>query len=55
MSMDQTLAYAIFSITLWALGAIISLLIAYWIIRLAVSHSLRSHERWKSENGFERS
>lgn len=38
--------YLIFNIALWALGVILSLLIAYWIIRLAVTHSLRSHHYW---------
>lgn len=50
--MDQNLAFLIFGWTLWALGAIVTLLIAYWVIRLAVTHSLRSHEFWKQKNGF---
>lgn len=48
--MDPELARLTFTIAAWALSTIVTLLIAYWIIRLAVTHSLRSHERWKLKN-----
>ncbi|MDR6866547.1 hypothetical protein J2Y69_001140 [Microbacterium resistens] len=37
-------------VSAWALGVILALLIAYWIIRLAVTHALRSHHRWVLRN-----
>jgi hypothetical protein len=49
--MDQLLAAQVFVYALWALAVIIFLLIAYWIIRLAVTHSLRSHHYWLQRNG----
>lgn len=36
----------ILSVSLWALSVIVALLITYWIIRLAVTHALRSHHYW---------
>ena len=41
----------IFTIASWALGVIISLIIAYWVIRLAVTAALRSHHYWLQKNG----
>lgn len=43
-------AAQLFVIALWALSVIIGLLITYWIIRLAVTHSLRSHHYWLQKN-----
>lgn len=42
------------SITAGLLGFIITLLISYWVIRLAVSHALRSHTRWLEDGGDRR-
>lgn len=39
------------TIAAWLLGVIITLLITYWVIRLAVSHALRSHTRWLEDGG----
>jgi hypothetical protein len=41
----------VISITAGVLGLIITLLITYWVIRLAVTHALRSHVRWVSDGG----
>lgn len=41
----------VISITAGLLGLIITLLITYWVIRLAVTHALRSHVRWVSDGG----
>ena len=49
--MDQVLAAQIFVIALWSLSAIIALLVTYWVIRLAVTHALRSHHDWVQRNG----
>lgn len=32
------------------LGLILALVLAYWVIRLAVTHALRSHATWTAEN-----
>lgn len=45
--MDSSLAAVVMIVTAYALGIILTLLITYWIIRLAVGHALRSHEYWK--------
>jgi len=37
------------SISAWLLGVILSLLVLYFVIRLAVTHALRSHENWKAK------
>lgn len=44
--MDQQLAVVVFAWALWALVAIVSLLVSYWVIRLAVTPALRSHHYW---------
>lgn len=44
--MSMFTANAILGIVIWALGVIVTLLVAYWIIRLAVTHALRSHTDW---------
>lgn len=46
VGMDNANLLLTFYIAAWALGAIISLLVAYWVIRLAVAHGLRSHHYW---------
>lgn len=43
----------VISITAGLLGLIITLLVAYWVIRLAVTHALRSHALW-AQNGGDR-
>lgn len=47
--MDNATLVLILTVSLWALGVIISLLVAYWVIRLGVTHALRSHHYWVSE------
>ncbi|CDK00526.1 hypothetical protein MIC448_260024 [Microbacterium sp. C448] len=46
MTTDTALWLIVFNVALWALVTILSLLVAYLVIRLAVSHALRSHTRW---------
>ena len=41
-------------ITAGLLGLIITLLINYWVIRLAVTHALRTHARWVGGGGDRR-
>lgn len=48
--MDHMLAAQIFAIALWALSIVVTLLVAYWVIRLAITHSLRSHHYWLQKN-----
>ena len=43
---SQTNLMLIFSISLWALSVLVGLIVTYWIIRLAVTHALRSHHHW---------
>ncbi|MFJ4044167.1 hypothetical protein ACIPV2_00290 [Microbacterium sp. NPDC089987] len=46
--------FTLFTIASWAAAAlafIIGLLIMYWVIRLAVTHGLRSHHHWLEDNG----
>lgn len=40
----------IMNIALGALGLILGLLVTYWVIRLAVTHALRSHHYWLQKN-----
>ena len=47
--MDNDIAIQLFYIAAGLLGIIIWLLIMYLIIRLAVTHALRSHEYWKHD------
>lgn len=52
-SMDFNDQIALITIATWAgaaLVSIIGLLISYWVIRLAVTHGLRSHHRWMQQN-----
>ena len=52
-SMDFNDQITLITIATWAgaaLASIIGLLISYWVIRLAVTHGLRSHHRWLQEN-----
>lgn len=49
--MANTDLILVFTITAWLLGVIVTLLITYWVIRLAVSHALRSHTRWLEDGG----
>lgn len=49
--MDPVTASLVFTIAAWLLGTIISLLVLYLVIRLAVSHALRSHQYWLEEQG----
>lgn len=44
MEPDTAALLAIVSASL--LGLIVTLLLTYWVIRLAVTHSLRSHHYW---------
>jgi len=51
--MDLNDTFTLATIAAWtaiALATIISLLILYVVIRLAVSHALRAHHRWRHEN-----
>ncbi|WP_309667719.1 hypothetical protein [Microbacterium paludicola] len=41
-------------ITAGLLGLITTLLINYWVIRLAVTHALRTHARWLGGGGNHR-
>jgi uncharacterized membrane-anchored protein YhcB (DUF1043 family) len=49
--MDQFTFMAIAAWAAWALGFVVGLLILYWVIRLAVTHSLRSHHLWVARLG----
>lgn len=42
------------SVVLYGAGWVILLLLAYAVIRLAVSHALRSHSLWAATGGMER-
>lgn len=44
--MDSATALIVLYAAAGLLGLLINLLICYWIIRLAVSHALRSHTLW---------
>lgn len=41
----------VISVTAGLLGLILTLLTAYWVIRFAVAHALRSHVRWVEDDG----
>ena len=43
-------AYWIISISIWLLGLIIGLLLAYWVIRLAITHGMLSYSRQLAED-----
>lgn len=49
--MDPVLAAQIAVIAAILLGTIIGLLLLYLVVRLAVTHGLRSHYFWMRENG----
>lgn len=44
--MDAITAALIVNWSLWALVTLLSLIVLYWVIRLAVVGALRSHARW---------
>ena len=44
--MDSVLALYIFSGAAYLLAFVLGSLIFYWLIRLAVTHALRSHTTW---------
>lgn len=50
VSMDPLLAAQIAVVAASLLGTIIVLLLLYMVIRLAVTHSLRSHHYWMQKN-----
>lgn len=50
VTMDAVTATLVFTVAAWLLGAIISLLVLYLVVRSAVSHALRSHHYWLEEN-----
>jgi uncharacterized membrane protein YhdT len=41
----------VLSITAGLLGLIVWLLIAYWVLRLAIFHGMRAHTRWVEDGG----
>jgi hypothetical protein len=43
---EQHVAVLALVIAAYALGFIVSALVFYWLIRLAVTHALRSHTYW---------
>jgi len=50
-AMDNTTLVLILTVASWALGVIVSLVIAYWVIRAAVTGALRAHHYWLQKNG----
>ena len=48
--MDPILAAQVAIVEAFLLGTIVGLLLLYLVIRLAVSHALRSHEDWSRSN-----
>ncbi|MCR2817434.1 hypothetical protein NQ166_01145 [Microbacterium sp. zg.Y1090] len=44
--MDSARLYLIMYVAGGTLAIIISLLIAYWVIRLAVTHAMKKHTEW---------
>lgn len=49
MSFD--IATLIAPVTAWMLGTLISLIVLYWVIRLAVVGALRSHDDYRAREG----
>jgi len=47
---DQMDLFIIFSWTATTLAVIVTLLILYFVIRIAVVHALRSHHRWVQQH-----
>jgi hypothetical protein len=53
MIVDPTaspIAYIAFFIALWLLTTLVTLLVLYWVLRLAIFHAMRAHTLW-IENG----
>lgn len=48
--MEPSLAFPLAVTAASLLGLVVSLLISYWVIRLAVTHALRAHDRWQQSN-----
>lgn len=46
---NQLLLATVASFAAWGLGAIVTLLLAYVVIRQGVFHGLRAHTRWIDE------
>lgn len=44
--MDNPTLFLIMSVSAWLLGFIIGLLVLYLVIRLAVTHGMKSYQRW---------
>lgn len=44
--MDAVVASLIVTWSLWGLVTLLSLIVLYWVIRLAIVGALRSHARW---------
>jgi len=51
VGMDNATLVLILTVSSWALGGILSLVIAYWVIRGAITGALRSHHYWLQKNG----
>lgn len=49
--LSPDIALIVASIAVWLLGALVSLIILYWVIRLAVSGALRSHDERRAREG----
>ncbi|WP_424448832.1 hypothetical protein [Microbacterium arborescens] len=41
----------VFSVTAGLLALVITLLVTYWVLRLAIFHGMRAHTRWVEEGG----
>lgn len=46
MALDMTTPILVFYIALWVLGAVLSCLLTFVVIRTAILGALKAHSRW---------
>ena len=50
-TVDLNIAALVVPIAAWLLGTLVSLIVLYWVIRLAITGALRSHDEHRAREG----